>query len=148
MRLRVHHLLCSSLFVGKGYSEDFVKNMSAVTEKLFPNNAPTEAESIILVTQPDQICRDCPNLQNGKCMLDQNEVVSKDEQLARAMQLIPGKEYTQIQLYEKVLHGLSRDTFEKSCLNCRWYKQGLCSYEKILVKYRSFLNAQMKTNEA
>ena len=27
MRLRVHHLLCSALYAGKGYSEEFCENM-------------------------------------------------------------------------------------------------------------------------
>ena len=34
MNLRVHHLLCAPLYVGKGYSEKFTENMDAIVARL------------------------------------------------------------------------------------------------------------------
>ena len=50
LKLRPHHALCVRFFEGKGYSEDFTKNMYSVIEKL--NNDPV----IKIVFGYDDLC--------------------------------------------------------------------------------------------
>ena len=67
MKLRVHHLFCSALYIGKGYSEGFCKNMDSIVRKLWaenphesiPTNEPKEDNGQVeLVICPDCICQE------------------------------------------------------------------------------------------
>ena len=74
IELRGHHLLCTSLFQGSGYSEEFVKRMTEVVEKCIPN------EEIRLITGMDHVCEKCPNKQeDNTCRLGNRDVLMKDE---------------------------------------------------------------------
>jgi len=58
MRLRPHHLLCTQGYSGKGYSDDFVQNMTAITNRLR-----NEAGIVInIVFSTDDICAKCPQM--------------------------------------------------------------------------------------
>ncbi len=154
MRLRVHHLLCSALYVGKGYSEAFCGNMQRIVWWLWeePDHVPErdkeaqgarngrpgdgEKRKIRLVSEPDNICSACPNLGEGGCKLDDDRVVSKDEALAQALALETERVYSVTELLGIVGRNLTEEIFETSCHNCEWYAQGLCSYEALADRYR------------
>ncbi len=152
MRLRVHHLFCSALYVGKGYSEAFCRNMQKVVTWLWaPSSGPEEKKrqrepgdilcegenrKIRLITEPDEICRECPNLGDKGCKLDNDHVVSKDAALAQALGLEVERVYPIAELLHIVSGNLTAEIFENSCHNCDWYAQGLCRYEQLAEKYR------------
>ena len=77
MNLRVHHLLCAPLYVGKGYSEKFTENMDAIVARL------KEGTRLRLQVTPDVVCSECPNQDKERrvCTLDSDKVKSKDEDL-------------------------------------------------------------------
>lgn len=133
MRLRVHHLLCSALYVGKGYSGAFCENMQKVVAWLWEEPCAGPAE---LTAGPDIICAACPNLGEMGCKLDDNRVVSKDETLAQALGLETGRAYSVPELLRTVEKNLTAEIFEASCHNCEWYAEGLCHYETLMKKYR------------
>ncbi len=150
MKLRVHHLFCCALFEGKGYSEAFVKNMRDISCRLFPKEnavvdgvnpyagqAQDEDEEIELCILPDLICSKCPNLIEGACSLDDNQVVSKDRHLADAFGLVCGRSYRKDKLKKAVNEALTEEIFEDSCHRCQWYLEGLCSYQLLRERYRS-----------
>ncbi|MCM1175350.1 MAG: DUF1284 domain-containing protein [Blautia sp.] len=154
MRLRVHHLLCSALYVGRGYSEAFCENMQRVAGWLWEPLSETEKDrgmqgepeyilcegeqrEVRLVTGPDNICRECPNLADNGCRLDRNNVVSKDAALAQALGLETGRVYRVPELLHIVGRNLTAEIFEGSCQNCEWYRKGLCRYEPLMRKYQS-----------
>lgn len=163
MRLRVHHLLCSALYVGKGYSAAFCGNMQKVVTWLWeplsagpcgPLSGPEEGavegepEAILcegekreirLITEPDDICRECPNLGDNGCKLDDDNVVSKDTALAQALGLETERTYLAAELLHTVSSNLTAEIFENSCHNCDWYKQGVCRYEQLAERYRKCL---------
>ena len=60
-KFRVHHILCTVLYRGEGYSGTFCDNM---TEKVRELKADPE-EPLMLVTDPDMICARCPNRTPG-----------------------------------------------------------------------------------
>ena len=62
MELRAHNLLCIQGFVGKGYSPEFVANMTRVIESL-GNDAP-----VTVTASPDVLCSACPNLTDAGCV--------------------------------------------------------------------------------
>lgn len=135
MKLRVHHLFCSALYVGKGYSEDFCRNMDAIVHRLWDEES--AAQEIELMIQPDCICRECPNLTKDGCSMDDNHVVSKDMQLAEKLKLELNHRYTVTELLRQVAENMTEEIFETSCRNCEWY-QILCRYEQLADKYQTF----------
>ena len=62
IKLRPHHCICIQFFEGKGYDEDFVKNMSEIIACLEKNDPPVE-----LTAGCDDICAFCPNNVDGDC---------------------------------------------------------------------------------
>lgn len=133
MQLRVHHILCAPLFVGKGYSEAFVRNMAGIVQGIEEN------ASITLQTTPDVICAECPNLVGGKCRLDGNHVVSKDEDLLHKLSIAPAIERPAKEVFTEIAQSITEEIFEESCHNCNWYRQGLCSYTLYKKNLKRFL---------
>ena len=66
INLRPHHLLCIAFFKGKGYSDEFVSNMTSIVSALKEN----KDTPISLVSGEDDLCGHCPNNQNGICTAD------------------------------------------------------------------------------
>lgn len=66
--LRPHHGMCLAYFEGKGYSEGFTAHMQKVLELLTGKISESEKlPEVRLVTHTDEICRACPNNENGVC---------------------------------------------------------------------------------
>ena len=53
---RVHHIMCTNLYQGYGYSGAFCENMTEMVTWLKSN----PDEKLLLVTDPDEICKKCP----------------------------------------------------------------------------------------
>ncbi len=123
---RVHHIMCTNLYQGYGYSGPFCENMTAMVTWLKEHSD----ESLLLVTDPDEICKKCPNLVDGVyCGDEGNHVKSKDENLLGPLHLKEKESYTYDELMQIAKRYLTKEVFEDSCKNCNWYKQGLCRYE-------------------
>lgn len=140
MTLRAHHLLCSVLFQGNGYSEAFVKNMQAVVDQLF-----SPERMILPVDRPDQICETCPNaLADGGCALDEEnkKIADKDRMVLQRLDLTNGCAYPAGELQEALKQKVTESFFETCCGGCRWYRQGLCSYETFRERLTGYNNAE------
>lgn len=125
--LRAHHLLCSVLFLGSGYSRDFVSNMTDVVERL-KNGCDLE-----LKTSPDSICSSCPNLlENGACFLDKKprgeEIHSLDKSVLAAFGLSENEIYSSSEVYGKISKIITEPLFLGFCEGCRWQKEGYCNF--------------------
>ena len=126
MEFRVHHILCTNLYRGLGYSGDFCMNMTEKVKKLREN----PQMELLLTASPDAICANCPNLRDGDyCANGDNHVAAKDEALLEPLKLTLGKMYTYRELLAHAKKYLSREVFEESCGNCGWYQSGVCRYE-------------------
>lgn len=130
LRLRVHHLLCSILYEGAGYSESFVENMNGVVAAL--KNPETR---ICLVTGADSICAGCPNaMDDGGCALD-DDIKEKcvdclDIRILNHTKLTAGKIYPAKEAIMQAASHMDAAFFEQCCSECRWYLSGYCSYSK------------------
>lgn len=60
--LRAHHALCILHFIGKGYSEPFVRNMRQIIRKLEEPGA-----TVRLAAGADAVCAACPNHTDSVC---------------------------------------------------------------------------------
>lgn len=113
--LRPHHLLCLSFFKGKGYSDQFVENMTKVLSTL------KESDAIVKLTKgEDVICSACPNNNNGICTT-QDKVDRYDSTTLSLCGLKIGETLPYNQLskiaIEKIIDGGAR---EKVCGDCMW----------------------------
>lgn len=127
-KLRVHHIFCTSLYEGKGYSSEFCDNMSAAVDYLRSH----PDEKLTLVAEPDIICANCPNyLENDRCAQDSNHVVHKDYGILKYLELVEGADYSYRELCRQARKKITEEIFLESCGNCEWRKQGLCRYEDL-----------------
>ncbi|MCD7858926.1 MAG: DUF1284 domain-containing protein [Firmicutes bacterium] len=136
MPLRAHHLLCTVLFVGAGYSPAFTENMSRAVARLHAG------QPVRLAQEPDAICAACPNrLPDGACALDADApIASTDQRLLERLRLRSDACYAPQELFALVKARLTAADFEELCANCRWYRAGYCSYEKYMERIESFLS--------
>ena len=125
--LRVHHLLCIPLFRGAGYSDGFSRNMTDKIAwlKSHPN------ENVQLVCEPDMICGRCPNCNPDQtCGSDGNHEAIKDRMLLPVLDLKEGELYQISRLFQRAEEKLNKESFDASCKNCDWYRQGYCDFEE------------------
>lgn len=115
IRLRPHHGMCLYFFKGKGYSGNFVRNMTEYKELL------EKEDPLITLTQGvDDICAKCPNNRSGVCT-SIDKVNSYDAQVLKICGLksettMRYKNFSR-EVYETILITGKR---EKLCGNCRW----------------------------
>mgnify|MGYP000765397013 len=111
-----------------------------MTQKVRELKADPE-EPLMLVTDPDMICARCPNrTPDDTCVDDKNHVKSKDLELLELFGLKENQLYSYRELLQCAEKKIDKENFLKSCGRCRWYQQGLCSYEEWLENARKILN--------
>ena len=121
MKLRPHHLLCTQGFSGRGYNDDFVDNMTAITTLLR-----SDTEVVVeIVFSTDDICCKCPR------MIDDDLCNSNDK-----VKLIDSKVITYFDIEEKsyiykdIVHEINtRMTsviMDDICSDCEWYPISAC----------------------
>lgn len=122
LKLRAHHLLCIQAYIGRGYSEEFIKNMDSIVDTLNKDIN----QQILLVSDLDYICSRCPsNLDSIKCVSNK-KVRSMDEKVLGYLE-IATKEYTYHFLLERLKEKLNKEVFYDICGECEWYSTNICS---------------------
>ena len=120
--LRPHHLLCLQSFVGHGYSEEFVQQMSVVKQQL--TDSPDTPVKI--VRGADMLCRHCPNCKMGTCTSDKPEIfdqlvlniLARSPQYRTADGLSATPELTVYGIPESLT--MSQELIETCCPGCEW----------------------------
>lgn len=140
LTLRGHHLLCSRLFSGYGYNDDFVKRMAEVVSitGLKNYNQPIEYEmvkKVRLICGHDYVCQKCPNLINEKtgifCDLGDDDVRNKDKKTLKYAGLKEDILYT-LEEIEIGVEKITKEQFNEICGTCRWFRAGYCAYERLV----------------
>ena len=119
-KIRAHHGMCLSFFQGKGYSGEFVENMSRMKAILAEN------PEIILMDGPDDICAACPNRLTETCA----EKASRyDREVLRRCGLSVGDTLSYEDFSKKVVETILRPGVRGSiCGDCQW--SSLCHWEE------------------
>lgn len=119
--LRGHHMFCTRLFSGSGYNQAFADNMGRLVENM------QKGEKFQLVQGHDNICRYCPNREPEGCALGTEDVQRRDAAAMEVTGTAPGQVLDWAELRER-LEKLSEEDFRYVCGDCRWQREGLCSY--------------------
>lgn len=132
MKLRGHHLFCTTLFTGHGYSEAFTERMTALLESL------KNGERAELCVGGDVLCEVCPNRQeNDGCTLGTENACERDLAALSVLQFSPDESVLWRTAHERMLT-LTEPQFQVVCGDCRWQKEGLCSLKLLQKQAREY----------
>lgn len=113
--IRPHHGLCSQFFVGNGYSDEFVENMTNVLDKLNTQNL-----TVKIVEHCDDICSCCPKNMVGVCE-NEESVIQHDNKCLEEYGYKVGDEIRWKDLRGKVVSKIKAENKLPSvCQGCSW----------------------------
>lgn len=124
--LRPHHGLCIQNFRGKGYSENFVREMAKIAAFLEEN----PKQEITLHTAADSVCRACPHKTEKNGCDSGQKVLRYDENCLSLLNLCPGdtlpwEEYRDLLRKAVILPRRYREV----CAGCQWIE--ICEENEI-----------------
>ncbi len=121
MRLRPHHLLCTQGYSGKGYSNDFVQNMTEITNCLH-----SEAHvTVDIVFSTDDICERCPKKLGANLCSDNCKVNEFDRKVIQYFTL-EEKRYNYHALVQEINMQMTETMLSDICATCSWYPISAC----------------------
>ena len=121
MRLRPHHLLCTQTFVGMGYNEDFVKNMTGIVKHLREN----DDAKVEIVFSTDDVCEKCPHkVAEGLCR-SEAKVRQLDGMVVKHFG-IEKKSYVYKEVVSEIRSKITAEVLDDICGKCSWYADGGC----------------------
>ena len=121
IRLRPHHLLCTQGYSGKGYSTEFVQNMSAIVHSL--RNVP--GTRIRLVFGSDSLCARCPH-HTADDLCEAQEKVSRFDRKTVEYFGLHEVEYVYQDLIRAIDTQMTPAMLEDICRGCAWYPVSAC----------------------
>lgn len=124
IRYRPHHFLCSLGFQGKGYSDAFTANMTAIV--MGQLRAPGgDATRIEVVPATDDICTPCPKRRGALCE-NQSKITLLDTRHGRALGLFLGDVLTWGEAKTRIVKRVPPGSLTHLCAGCQWLELGLC----------------------
>ncbi|CEH33644.1 DUF1284 domain-containing protein [Romboutsia lituseburensis] len=121
MKLRPHHLMCTQGYSGKGYNDDFIKNMDYITRALRCD----KNILIELVFSTDDICSSCPNMLGANLCNTNNKVKSIDDKMVKYFNL-EEKVYNYNEIVNFIKENITEEIMDDICGNCNWYSISSC----------------------
>ena len=123
--------MCALGFQGKGYSPNFVKNLTEIVNTLKGING--DGTQILITDQADSICRACP-LKVGQGCQTQSIVDHLDEGYSKVLGLKPGDRITWGEAKKRIKQRVSLTLFDEICQDCSWQSLGYCKAALITLK--------------
>lgn len=124
MRIRAHNLLCIQGFVGRGYSPEFVRNMTEVVAALGP------AAEVTVAAEPDAICEACPNLSPTGCRLHgegtERGIARQDRDVMGRLGIAEGETLPWGVLLRRIAARIRPGDLDGICGACPWLPLGVC----------------------
>lgn len=121
MKLRPHHLLCTQGYEGRGYDDDFVENMTAITTHLRNDDRAV----VEIVFGADDICSKCPRMtDDGLC--ERNDKVERFDQKVIAYFGIEEKSYIYQDIIREINTKMTVSMMDDICSSCEWYSVSAC----------------------
>jgi len=121
MKLRPHHLLCTQGYSGKGYDEDFVRNMTAITNYLRND----ENAVVDIVFSTDDICAKCPRMLGIDLCKDNAKVKLLDKKVKDYF-CIEETQYVYKDIVSKINSQMTNAMMDNVCSDCAWYPVSAC----------------------
>jgi len=124
VRLRGHHLVCLHFFLGEGYKPEFVLNLKEILKRA------EAGEDIEILAGADDVCRECPYLEDTICIYDKNADDEIKEMDNTAIELLGLRNkghviWTDI---KKKISGIFERWAIRYCESCDW--RSVCEKNK------------------
>lgn len=121
VKLRPHHLLCTQGYSGKGYNDDFIENMTTITNRLrCGENAVAD-----IVFSTDDICGKCPKML-GVDLCENNDKVKNFDRKVITYFGIEEKRYIYQDIIKKINSQMTVLMMDDICFECEWYPVSAC----------------------
>ncbi|MCV2863800.1 DUF1284 domain-containing protein [Albidovulum sediminicola] len=124
VRYRPHHFLCSLGFEGKGYSEAFTANMTAIVMGRLRAQG-GDATVIEVTGAADDICAPCPKRRGNLCA-SQDKIKVLDRAHAAALALAPRERLTWGEAKARIRRNVPPGRLKILCQGCEWEPYGMC----------------------
>lgn len=124
IRYRPHHFLCSLGFEGKGYSEGFTANMTAIVMGRLRAEG-GDATVIEVTGATDDICAPCPK-RRGRLCTNQDKIKTLDRAHAAALRLEPRESLTWREAKVRIRAHVAPGSLKTLCAGCEWEAYGMC----------------------
>lgn len=123
MTFRPHHFMCAVGYVGMGYSPEFTKNFTKLTDRL---RGP-EGDSVVIEVTPvtDSICEPCPN-RRGELCTTQEKIDRLDRAHTSVLGWRSGERVTWGEVQSHIRKNVGRKEFDQMCEGCGWKPSGVC----------------------
>lgn len=125
--IRAHSLLCLQGFRGKGYSDGFVAEMTAVHGALVAD----PDTPVRVLAGPDRLCRACPNLGPRGCTLGgpdhEAHMAAQDREVLRRLWLTDGEVLPWGRILERIARSVDGADLPGLCTTCPWLPLGWCA---------------------
>jgi hypothetical protein len=125
--IRAHSLLCLQGFRGRGYSDEFIREMSAIHAAL----AADPDTPVRVLATPDRLCAACPNLKAGGCTLGgpdhEAHMRAQDQDVLHRLWLAPGDVVPWHEVLRRIARSVRGDHLPAICTTCPWLSLGWCA---------------------
>ncbi|GAA3654526.1 DUF1284 domain-containing protein [Asaccharospora irregularis] len=133
LEIRPHHILCMRAYQGKGYSEEFSKNMESIIKKIDVYNKNYNKSNnqnlfslrkrhkkVKIIFSLDSLCGKCPNNIGSNLCSSQERVEQLDKKVSDYFNIKEGI-YVYKELEDMVYKNMTEEIFDDICKNCAWY---------------------------
>jgi uncharacterized protein len=118
--------LCLQGFRGKGYSKDFIDNLTAVQQSLLTDLG----QPVEVTDRGDVVCGACPHQAATGCSLNgigsEDAIRAQDHDVLRRLGLAPGDRLTWKAILDRIAASITGDSLDGICGGCRWLSLGYC----------------------
>jgi hypothetical protein len=116
IRLRGHHLICLHFFLGEGYKPEFIENLRGVLRRA------GAGEEIEIAEGADDICRECPYLEDTVCLYDKNaeNEIREMDRTATALLGLENKGTVNWTDIKKKIRSVFGTWAKRYCEECDW----------------------------
>ena len=124
--LRPHHGLCIQNFRGKGYSDEFVREMARIVALLEAN----PKQQITLHAGADVVCKACPHKTSGLGCDSGQKVLSYDQRCLSLCGLREGDSLTWEEYRDRLREAVVLPKrYREVCIDCQWI--GICEENEV-----------------
>ena len=121
IKIRGHHLLCIPRFYSGGYDKTFADNMKRICLHIREN---PNTKIKVVIGEPDDICKKCPNLSNKKCVMSPEIakwVILEDKKATKYLKIKKNSIHKAKDVFNLSMEKVNDKTIKMICNKCPWY---------------------------
>ena len=142
LSIRAHHLFCTLLFAGHGYSDGFTRGMTETVSLLRSDLS----QELCLQCRPDRVCSQCPRLEGSRCSANNDAASAMDAALLERLHLREDRTYTYEELLRTAVLNVREEDFAAVCSavcgDSSWFAGGYCGAGQMISQAEALLNGK------